>query len=77
MILLLITSIMLVIVSAFSLNTLVRLNKASDDYVDKDVFESSCHVSTVYTKGSLVVIGLVFLFSIVLLALTCVVLRKA
>jgi len=67
--LLFIVSIMLVIVSALSLNTLYRLKKASDNYVDKDVFESSCRVSVTYTNGSLFIISLVFVFALVLLAI--------
>jgi hypothetical protein len=60
----LILSIILVIVSAFSLNTLTRLYSASKEYPTNLAFEDATHISLTYAKYGRVLMALVLLFSL-------------
>lgn len=46
--LLIITSLMLCITSAWTLSTFMRLDVASQKYSDSSVFDSACHVTKSY-----------------------------
>lgn len=62
--LLLICSTMLAIMSAWSLNTFVRLNKARKTYDTGDAFEDATHVSPLYCKGGLIIAIVMLLVSL-------------
>lgn len=65
--LLLLTAIALVIMSAWSLNTFLRLKKASTE-MSKNSFEDTCHVSVNYTRGGeIIAIVMLVLSSLVML----------
>lgn len=63
----LILSLILVIMSAWSLNTFRRLSKANDSYDSSRVFEDSCHVSSTYVKGGNIIAYTLLACSIILL----------
>ena len=47
-IILIITSLMLVIISAWNLSIFIRLKKALNQYTSDDVFDTACHISKHY-----------------------------
>jgi hypothetical protein len=55
LIVLLLTSLILIILSSWNLNTFIRLKNASKDYKTDQSFENVCHVSKTYITGGLVV----------------------
>jgi hypothetical protein len=63
----LIISITLVVVSAFSVNTLMRLKSAYKEYPSELAFEDATHVPFRYVKYGLVMMIFVLFFSFYLL----------
>ena len=57
----------LLILSAWNLNTFIRLKNASKSYDSNQSFEDACHVSKTYVNGGLVIASVMVLFSAILL----------
>jgi len=57
----------LVIVTAFSVNTLYRLYSASKEYPTSVAFEDATHIPLVYAKYGLVLMTILLMFSLYLL----------
>jgi len=76
LVLLLITSIMMVILSSWNLNTFLRLGNASGYYPNDQEFEDACHVSKTYTTGGKIVAIVMLIVSVGLLVLSSVMLYK-
>ncbi len=74
--LLLITTIILAIMSSWSLNTFLRLKKASKQAVSSDAFEDACHVSTTYTKGGEIIAWSMLVMSLILLGVVLYIIRS-
>ena len=49
----------IIVLSAWSLNTFLRLKAARNEYPSDDAYEDACHVSITYTKGGEVIAALV------------------
>ena len=71
LVLLLLVSVMLLVLSAWNLNTFIRLEKASGDYPNDQEFEDSCHVSKTYTNGGRVVAIVMVVVSVIVLLVSC------
>lgn len=62
-------SLMLVVVSAWSLGTFIRLNRASKNYKNNTVFESACQLSKEYVTAGLWIGITITLLSLALFAI--------
>lgn len=65
-----IVSLSLVILSAWSLSTFVRLHKASDKYPSDAVFESACQMSKEYVKTGMISGIAILVFGVILMILS-------
>lgn len=66
-ILILLLTLLLVIVSAWSLGTFMRLNKVINNYNDDRILESACQVSKHYIQTGLVLGYIITIVSLVIL----------
>lgn len=69
-------SILLIIISAWNLNTFIRLNNASKDYSSNQALSDSCHVSKTYVKSGKVIAIAVLCVSTIVLIVNSVLLYK-
>lgn len=69
MILLFLISLMLTIVSAWSLSTFMRLDKASTKYKNNKVFEAACQMSKEYVKTGLLMGSVITILSLAVVAI--------
>lgn len=61
-------SILLIIISAWNLNTFIRLDNASKDYSSNQALSDSCHVSKMYVKsGKYIAIAVLCISTIILI----------
>ena len=70
LILLFIISIILVIVSAFSVSIFIRIEKASTKYNNPVDFESSCNFSKSFKTSGKILSVAIFIISVLLLIIT-------
>jgi hypothetical protein len=64
--LLLITTIIIIIMSAWSLNTFIRLKNVLDESISNEAFEDANHMSVLYVKGGkIIAFGILVIFTIV------------
>ena len=68
--LLLIISFMLVIISAWTLNIFIRLEKASSNYNSDEMFDTACHVSKKYSKYGKIMATIFFVISILIMIIS-------
>lgn len=68
--LLLICSVMLAVMSAWSLNTFLRLRRAKKTYSSGDAFEDATHISPTYLIGGLGISGVMLLTSFFLVVIS-------
>lgn len=62
-------TLLLVIVSAWSLGTFLRLRKASGKYKDDRVFETACQVSSMYVHTGVIMGVIITLLALGILAM--------
>jgi len=67
---LILCSLMLAVMSAWSLNTFIRLNNARKTYNSGDAFEDATHISPLYCKGGLIIASVMLVVSVGIFATT-------
>jgi len=64
--LLLITTIIIIIMSAWSLNTFIRLKNVLDESISNEAFEDINHMSALYINGGkIIACGMLVIFTII------------
>jgi len=76
-ILMFLLTLLLVIVSAWSVGTFLRLQKASDKYKDDRVFEEACQVSSVYVQIGVIMGVIITLLALGILAMASIKMYKS
>lgn len=70
-------SILLIIISAWNLNTFIRLDNASNNYSSNQALSDSCHVSKTYvTSGKIIAIAVLCVSTIVLVINSVILYKK-
>lgn len=70
---LIIISIMFVFITAWNFNILNRLNDASKQYKDSNVFEYSCHFSKKYVKTSRLFSSMLLIVSLLVMVFSTII----
>lgn len=68
--LLIVISIMLVIMSSWSLANFIRLHDASKQYKNDTEFENACHLSKKYVKYGFVIAVVMLVISIIIMGVS-------